>query len=68
MPIKILVISPPTTSDWVCYIKMADQGTEILIKQDSDPGLGTQIYFQFSVYSPNGGRTVLHFDRKLSEL
>ena len=53
MSIKILVITPPTTSDWVCYIKMADQGTEILIKQDSDPGLETQTYFQFSVYSPN---------------
>ena len=53
MSIKILVITPPTTSDWVCYIKMADKGTEILIKQDSDLGLGTQTYFQFSVYSPN---------------
>ena len=31
---------------------MADQGIEILNIQDSDLGLGTQEYFQFSVYSP----------------
>ena len=50
---KIPVIPPPATSNWVCYTKMADQGIEILIIQGSDLGLGTQEYFQFSVYSPS---------------
>ena len=62
--IKIPVVTPPTTSNWVCYTKMADQEIEILIIQDSYLGLGIQEYFQFSVYSPN---SMLHFDRKLSE-
>ena len=31
LPIKIPVVTPPTTSNQVCYIKMADQGIEILI-------------------------------------
>ena len=53
LSIKIPVITPPATSNWVCYTKMADQGIEILIIQDSDLGLGTQKCFQFSVYSPN---------------
>ena len=53
LSIKIPVITPPTTSNWVCYTKMADQGIEILIIQDSDLELGTQEYFQFSVYSPS---------------
>ena len=53
LSIKIQIITPPTTSNWVCYTKMADQGTEILIIQDSDLGLGTQEYFQISVYSPS---------------
>ena len=39
MSIKIPVIPPPATSNWVCYNKMADQGTEILIIQGSDLGL-----------------------------
>ena len=30
LPIKIPVVTPPTTSNQVCYIKMADQGIEIL--------------------------------------
>ena len=51
LSIKIPVITPPTTSNWVCYTKMADQGIEILIIQDSDLELGTQEYFQLSVYS-----------------
>ena len=45
LSIKIPVIIPPITSNWVCYTKMADQGIEILIIQDSDLGLGTQEYF-----------------------
>ena len=53
LSIKIPVIPPPATSSWVCYDKMADQGIEILIIQGSDLGLGTQEYFQFSVYSPS---------------
>ena len=53
LSIKIPVITPPTTSNLVCYTKMADQGTEILIIQDSDLGLGTQEYFQFNVYAPS---------------
>ena len=53
LSIKIPVIPPPATSNWVCYNKMADQGVEILIIQGSDLGLGTQEYFQFSVYSPS---------------
>ena len=53
LSIKIPVIPPPATSNWVCYNKMADQGIEILIIQGSDLGLGTQEYFQFSVYSPS---------------
>ena len=67
LPIKIPVVTPPTTSNWVCYTKMADQGTEILIIQDSDPELGTQKYFWFSVYFPNWGRTMPHFSRKWPE-
>ena len=50
---QVPIITPPTTSNWVCYIKMADQGIEILIIQDSDLELGTQKYFQFSVYTPS---------------
>ena len=53
LSIKIPVIPPPATSNWVRYNKMADQGIEILIIQGSDLGLGTQEYFQFSVYSPS---------------
>ena len=53
LSIKIPVITPPVASNWVCYTKMADQWIEILIIQDSDLGLGTQEYFQFSVYSPS---------------
>ena len=53
LSIKIPVIPPPATSNWVCYNKMADQGIEILIIQGSDLGLGTQEYFQFSVYTPS---------------
>ena len=60
LSIKIPVITPPTISNWVCYTKMADQGIEILIIQDSDLGLGTQEYFQFSVYSPNWGSYQRH--------
>ena len=51
LSIKIPVITPPNTSNWVCYTKIAEQGIEILIMQDSDLGFGTQEYFQFSVYS-----------------
>ena len=64
---QVPIITPPTTSNWVCYIKMADQGIEILIIQDSDPEVGTQKYFQFSVYTPSWGSPMLHFDRKLSQ-
>ena len=53
LPIISPVVTPSTTSNYVYYTKMADQGTEILIIQDSDLGLGTQKYFQFRVYSPN---------------
>ena len=53
LSIKISVVTPPTTSNWACYTKMADQGIEILIIQDSDLGLETQKYLKFSVYSPN---------------
>ena len=53
LSIKIPVITPPATSNWVCYTKMADQGIEILIIQDSDLELGAQEYFQFTVYSPS---------------
>ena len=66
LSIKIPVITPPTTSNWVCYTKMADQGIEILIIQDSDLELGTQKYFQFSIYTPSWGSPMPHFDRKLS--
>ena len=52
LSIKIPVISPPA-ANWVRYNKTADQGIEILIIQGSDLGLGTQEYFQFSVYSPS---------------
>ena len=38
-----------------------------LIIQDSDLELGTQKYFQFSVYTPSWGSPMLHFDRKLSQ-
>ena len=34
---------------------MADEGVEILIIRDSNLGLGTQEYVQFSVYSPSLG-------------
>ena len=53
LSIKIPVIPPPATTNWVCDNKMADQGIEILIIQGSDLGLGTQEYFQFSVSSPS---------------
>ena len=53
LSINIPVIPPPAISNWVCYNKMADQEIEILIIQGSDLGLGTQKYFQFSVYSPS---------------
>ena len=53
LPIISPVVTPSTTSNYVYYTKMADQGIEILIIQDSDLGLGTQKYFQFRVYSPN---------------
>ena len=53
LSIKIPVIPPPATSNWVRYSKMTDQEIEILIIQGSDLGLGTQEYFQFSVYSPS---------------
>ena len=45
---------------------MAGQGIEILIIQDSDLGLGTQEYFQSSVYSPSWDSPMAYFDRKLS--
>ena len=64
---KIPDIPPPATSNWVCYTKIADQGIEILIIQGSDLGLGTQEYFQFSVYSPSWGSPMPHFDRNLSQ-
>ena len=67
LSIKIPVIPPPATSNWVRYSKMTDQEIEILIIQGSDLGLGTQEYFQFSVYSPSWGRPMPHFDRKLSQ-
>ena len=53
LSIKIPVFPSGATSNWVCYNKMADQGIEILITQDSDLELGTQKYFQFSVYTPS---------------
>ena len=53
LSMKIPVVTFPTTSIWVCYTKMADQGIEIVVIQDSDLGLGAQKYFHFSVYSPN---------------
>ena len=53
LSIKTPVIPSPATTNWVCYHKMADQGTEILIIQGSNLGLGTQEYFQFSVSTPN---------------
>ena len=53
LSIKIPVIFPPATSNWVCYNKMADQGIEILIIQDSDLELAAQEYFPFSVNSPS---------------
>ena len=53
LSMKISVVTLPTTSIWVCYTKMEDQGIEIVIIQDSDLGLGAQKYFHFSVYSPN---------------
>ena len=53
LSIKMPVVTHPTTSNWVCYTKMADQEIEILIIQDLDLGLGTQKYFQFRVYSPS---------------
>ena len=40
---------------------------KILIIQDSDLKLGTQKYFQFSVYTPSWGSPMPHFDRKLSQ-
>ena len=40
---------------------------KILIIQDSDLKLGTQKYFQFSVYTPSWGSHTPHFDRKLSQ-
>ena len=67
LSIKIPVVTPPTTSNWVCYTKMADQQIEVLIIQDSDLGLGTQECFQFSVYSPSWGSPMPHLDRKLSQ-
>ena len=63
LSIKIPVVTPPTTSNWVCYIKMADQGIEILIIQDSDLELKTQEYFQFNVYTPSWGSPMLHLTR-----
>ena len=66
LSIKIPVIPPPATTNWVCYNKIADQGIEILIIQGSDLGLGTQKYFQFSVYSPSWGSPMPHFGRNLS--
>ena len=51
LSIKTPVIPSPATTNWVCYNKMADQGIEILIIQGSDLGLGTQEYFQFSLFS-----------------
>ena len=46
LSIKITVILPPATTNWVCYNKMDwSQGIEILIIQGSDLGLGTQQYF-----------------------
>ena len=53
LSIKIPVIRPPATSNWVCYTEITDQRIEILIIQGSDLGLGTQEYFQFSVYTPS---------------
>ena len=67
LSIKIPAIIPPTTSNWVCYTKMADQEIEILIIQDSDLGLGTQEYFQFRVYSPSWASPTPHFGRKLPQ-
>ena len=67
LSIKIPVIPPPASTNWVCYNNMADQGIEILIIQGSDLGLGTQDYFQFSVSSPSWGSPMPHFDRKLSQ-
>ena len=52
---KIPVVTFPTTSIWVCYTKMADQGIEIVVIQDSDLGLGAQKYFHFSVEESQAG-------------
>ena len=51
--IKIPVVTPPTTFNWVSYTNMADQGIEVLIKEDSDLGLATQKNLQFRVYASN---------------
>ena len=67
LSIKIPVATLPTTSNWVGFTKMTDKEIEILIIKDSDPGLGTQEYFQFGVYSPDWGRTMPHFSRKWPE-
>ena len=53
LSIKIPVIPPPATSNWVRYSKMTDQEIEILIIQGSDLRLKTQNHFQFSVSSPS---------------
>lgn len=50
LSIKVPIVIPSTTCNWVCDTKMADQGTELLIIQDSDPRLGTQEYFQIRVH------------------
>ena len=44
--ILFAVFTLPTTSNWVWYNKIADEGIEILIIEDSHPKLGTYKYFQ----------------------
>ena len=60
---KVAVVTSPTTSNWILCTKLVDQGIEILINQDSDPGLGTQIYLIWYLfpYSPVLVRTNPYF-------
>ena len=48
---EVSVVSPPI-SHWVCCAKMADEGTEILIIENSNSRFGTQIFLIWYLFPP----------------
>ena len=67
LPLLQLLLMGSVTPKWQTKGLRFCNHTSLVIIQDSDLELGTQKYFQFSVYTPSWGSPMLHFDRKLSQ-